>query len=43
MTGSLYEVYEPLDTKQLRPVGEFNHSRIVVRGSMSSIGSRVVK
>ena len=32
MTGSLYEVYEPLDTKQLRPVGEFNHSRIVVRG-----------
>jgi len=32
MTGSLYEIYEPLDSKPLRPVGEFNHSRIVVRG-----------
>ena len=33
MTGSLYELYEPGDAKQLRPVGEFNHSRIVVRGN----------
>ena len=33
MTGSLYELYEPSDAKQLRPVGEFNHSRIVVRGN----------
>jgi hypothetical protein len=32
MTGSLYELYEPSDAKQLRPVGEFNQSRIVVRG-----------
>jgi hypothetical protein len=33
MTGSLYELYEPSDAKQLRPVGEFNQSRIVVRGN----------
>ena len=33
MTGSLYELYEPSGAKQLRPVGEFNQSRIVVRGS----------
>lgn len=32
-TGSLYELYEPSDAKQLRPVGEFNQSRIVVRGN----------
>ncbi len=33
MTGSLYELYEPSEAKQLKPVGEFNHSRIVVRGN----------
>jgi hypothetical protein len=33
MTGSLYEVYEPNEAKQLKPVGEFNHARIVVRGN----------
>ena len=32
-TGSLYELYEPSDAKQLKPVGEFNQSRIVVRGN----------
>ena len=33
ITGSLYELYEPSDARQLRPVGEFNQSRIVVRGN----------
>lgn len=33
MTGSLYELYEPNEAKRLRPVGEFNQSRIVVRGN----------
>ena len=33
MTGSLYELYEPSGVKQLKPVGEFNHSRVVVRGN----------
>ena len=33
MTGALYELYEPSGAKQLRPVGEFNQSRIVVRGN----------
>jgi len=33
MTGSLYELVEPNEAKQLKPVGEFNHSRIVVRGN----------
>jgi hypothetical protein len=33
MTGSIYELYEPNDAKQLRPVGEFNQSRVVVRGN----------
>lgn len=33
MTGSLYELYEPSDAKQLKPVGEFSQSRIVVRGN----------
>ena len=30
--GSLYDLYEPNDQKELKPVGEYNHSRIVVRG-----------
>jgi len=33
MTGSLYEVYEPNAAKRLKPVGEFNQSRIVIRGN----------
>lgn len=33
LTGSLYELYEPSEAKHLKPVGEFNHSRIVVRGN----------
>ena len=33
LTGSLYDVYEPVNTEAANPVGEFNHSRIVVRGS----------
>ena len=32
MTGSLYELYEPAEDMQLNPVGEFNHSRVIVRG-----------
>jgi hypothetical protein len=32
LTGSLYELYEPNAAKTLQPVGQFNHSRIVVRG-----------
>jgi hypothetical protein len=32
MTGSLYDVYEPNEAKALNPVGEWNHSRIVVWG-----------
>jgi hypothetical protein len=31
-TGSLYDVYAPAKSKVLRPVGEFNQSKIVVRG-----------
>jgi hypothetical protein len=31
--GALYALYAPSADKQLRPVGEFNESRIVVRGS----------
>jgi hypothetical protein len=33
VTGSLYELYEPSDVHLLKPVGEFNQSRIVVRGN----------
>jgi hypothetical protein len=32
-TGSLYDIYEPNESKWLKPVGEFNHSRIVVQGN----------
>lgn len=32
-TGSLYELYEPNESKVLLPPGQFNHSRIVVRGN----------
>jgi hypothetical protein len=32
-TGALYALYPPSPDKTLRPVGEFNESRIVVRGS----------
>ena len=31
-TGALYDVYPPTSDAS-RPVGEFNHSRLVVRGS----------
>ncbi|XZE20006.1 3-keto-disaccharide hydrolase [Pirellulaceae bacterium SH449] len=31
-TGSLYDLYEPNMSKRLRPVGEWNQSRIVVDG-----------
>lgn len=30
--GALYDLYEPSDLKQLKPAGEFNTARIVVRG-----------
>jgi hypothetical protein len=33
MTGSLYELYETNEAKQLNPVGQFNHSRVLVRGN----------
>ena len=32
-TGSIYALYEPRADKPLKPVGEFNHSRIVVQGN----------
>jgi hypothetical protein len=32
-TGSIYELYAPSSDKKLRPVGEFNDARIVVRGT----------
>jgi arylsulfatase len=32
-TGSLYNVYPPNDKKKTKPLGEYNQSRIVVRGS----------
>jgi Domain of Unknown Function (DUF1080) len=32
-TGAVYGLYAPSATKQLRPVGEYNESRIVVHGS----------
>jgi hypothetical protein len=32
-TGSLYDILPPNDQKKLRPVGEFNTSRIVIRGN----------
>jgi hypothetical protein len=31
--GAIYELYAPSDDKKLRPVGEFNASRIVVHGT----------
>lgn len=30
--GALYDLYEPNESKALKPVGEFNSARIVVRG-----------
>ena len=30
--GALYDLYEPNDTKHLKPAGEFNQARIVVKG-----------
>lgn len=33
MTGSIYELYEPAEDMRLNPVGEFNHSRVIVRGN----------
>ncbi len=32
-TGSLYDLYEPNAAKSVNPPGQFNHSRIVVRGN----------
>jgi hypothetical protein len=32
-TGAIYELYAPASNKKLRPVGEFNTSRIVVQGT----------
>lgn len=32
-TGAIYELYAPSKNKKLRPVGEFNDARIVVRGT----------
>ena len=32
LTASLYDVYAPNNNKLLKPVGEFNHSKIVVLG-----------
>jgi hypothetical protein len=32
-TGAIYELYAPSSDKPLRPVGEFNQSRIVARGN----------
>jgi hypothetical protein len=32
-SGALYDLIAPNDKKQLRPVGEWNRSRIVVRGN----------
>ncbi len=31
--GALYDICEPNEKKRLRPVGEFNTSRVIVRGS----------
>jgi hypothetical protein len=31
--GALYDLYEPNETKQLKPAGEFNQAKIVVRGN----------
>ena len=32
-SGAIYELYAPSASKKLRPVGEFNEARIVVRGT----------
>ncbi len=32
-TGALYDLYEPNNAKSVKPLGQFNHSRIVVRGN----------
>ncbi len=32
-SGAIYELYAPANNKKLRPVGEFNDARIVVRGT----------
>lgn len=31
--GALYDLYEPNSSKQLKPAGEWNHAKIVVRGN----------
>ncbi len=31
--GALYDLYEPNSTKQLKPAGDWNHAKIVVRGN----------
>lgn len=32
-SGALYDLYEPNSAKQLKPAGEWNHAKIVVRGN----------
>lgn len=32
-TASIYSLYAPVDDKPLKPIGEWNHSRIVAKGS----------
>jgi hypothetical protein len=32
-TASLYDILPPADDKPLKPVGEWNHSRIIIRGN----------
>lgn len=32
--GALYDLYEPNEEKQLKPSGDFNHAKIVVRGNL---------
>jgi hypothetical protein len=31
-TGALYDLYEPSAARKVKPVGEYNHARILVRG-----------
>lgn len=32
--GSLYELYEPSEDKQLNPIGEWNHAKIIAHGPL---------
>jgi hypothetical protein len=45
-TGSLYNIYGPLETKPLKPVGQYNRSLVVVRGNLIEHwlnGTRIVE